>query len=471
MNRFRRFAHLLVAAAGIVPIVASAAPAAPAITLPPPSREPQRIDFANDPLIGFVRAPTRPEPFLDAVATAVKDYPAVGEAIAVQAETRGVRAEVRAGLFPQVDARLIDARSLSRNFGDRTAIIESLSPRERADASVTGEQLIYDFGATGNRISAANDRTRAAAAEVSRVAADTALRAVTAWYDVLTFQTLVELSAATIARHETILGDTRERLRQGVGASGDVVRAEASLADAQGVEVRFERQLADARGRFRELFGVDPPPRLSRPAPPASTATSFELAEAMSRSAPQVSAAEARAAAAGRDWKAAKADGLPRLSTAITATRYDVFANSSDHEVRAIFQLRQSLTAGGAYRARADQAHERLQQAEFAVDRARAQSERDAGTAWREIELLDRATATLETAYVANRRTRDLDAEQFRVSRGTLIDVLRAEQDYFAAATTYLQGAIALDLARYTLLARTAEILPAFGVTLSVGSL
>ncbi len=53
------------------------------------------------------------------------------------------------------------------------------------------------------------------------------------------------------------------------------------------------------------------------------------------------------------------------------------------------------------------------------------------------------------------------------MSRGTLIELLRAEQDYFAAAAQYLQGNIELDVARFTLLARTGEILPVAGVKLS----
>ena len=47
--------------------------------------------------------------------------------------------------------------------------------------------------------------------------------------------------------------------------------------------------------------------------------------------------------------------------------------------------------------------------------------------------------------------------------------MLRVEQDYVAAASAYLQGAIERDLARYTLLARTGEILPLFGVVVTDG--
>lgn len=437
------------------------------VALPAPTGEPQRITATDDALVRFLAQTDSGDAFRSIVGKAVVEHPSVSEAIAVQAETAAVRTEVRAGLFPQLNLQLYGARSLSRDFGDRDAVVESLQPRGRADAAVLGEQLLYDFGATGNRIAAAGDRIRAAEAEVRRVAGEASLRAVNAWYDALANQTLVEIATANVTRHRAILGDTRTRARQGVGASGDIARAEAYLADAEALAVRYERQLATARAQYREVFGVDPAPRLFRAVPPVSAATSYDTAQAMGRAAnPAVQSAEARVAAAKREVRAARADGLPRLSAGINGTRYNVF-DGSDYDVRGTVVLRQSLTAGGAYRARTDQARARARQAEYLADRVVAETERDAGIAWREVELLERQRTTLETAYIANRRSRDVYVEQFRVARGSLIELVRSEQDYFGAAANYLQGAMELDVARYALLVRTGEVLPVFGVALT----
>ena len=45
--------------------------------------------------------------------------------------------------------------------------------------------------------------------------------------------------------------------------------------------------------------------------------------------------------------------------------------------------------------------------------------------------------------------------------------MLQAEQDYFDAASSYLQGAAELDVARYVLLDRTGELLDHFDVSFS----
>lgn len=55
-------------------------------------------------------------------------------------------------------------------------------------------------------------------------------------------------------------------------------------------------------------------------------------------------------------------------------------------------------------------------------------------------------------------------AEQFRLSRGSLIDLLRTEADYFAAARALVAGSVERDLAHYTLLARTGGLLRHFAI-------
>ncbi|WP_419816749.1 TolC family protein [Glacieibacterium sp.] len=457
---------LLCGAAALAQPTVAVTPPAAAISLPEPSGAPQSIDFDRDPLIRFSHAAVPARPFLDTLGRAVEVHPNVAAAIADAQSREGVRTQVRAGLFPQVDASLVTQRSLANRFQSGDTFIESLAPRTRADAVINADQLIYDFGATGSRISAANDRIRAARAEVERVAGDTALRAVNAWYNVLGYQMLVELSDAMAKRQRAILADVRTRVVQGFGAAGDVARAEAVLADTEVQAARYGRALEQARGRYRETFGTDAPDHLSRPLPPRSEAQSLDNAQAMSRQSPAVAAALRRAEAARRDYRAARADGLPRLSAGVNGSRYDVFTGS-DYDVRGTISLRQSLFAGGAQRGRIDEASAVSRQAGFIADQVINESERDAGIAFTDVKSLTITEATLETAYIANRRSRDSYVEQFRVSRGTLIELLRAEQDYYSAAANYLQGIIELDVARYALLTRTGEILPAVGVKLS----
>jgi len=454
-------------AAALVCAAPSSAQPAPA-TLPGPSGAPQSIDATADPLVNFIQRADPAGDFRAKVSKAVETHPSVQEAINAQREARQVRAEIRAGLLPRVDAQLNGDYSLSRNFAnDPDNIIERSRPRTRTDANVVAEQLLYDFGATGARIRAASARIKAAEAEVRSVANDAGIRAVAAYYDVLAYQMLVDVGQDFIKRHRDILEDTRLRFQQGYGAGGDVARVESYLASAEGRVARFERQLASARARYQEAFGEPAPMRVTRPVPPTTAAKTPEEAIELSKKAPEVAAAKANEASAEREWRAARADRLPRITGVVDATQYDVFDNGNDYDVRGRVVLRHNLFAGGRTGARANQALARLRQAEFAAERVVNEAGRDAGIAFEDVRVLERQAETLERAYIANRRTRDLFVEQFKVSRGSLLDVLQAELDYFEAAQAYLQGATELDVARHVLLDRTGELLDHFDVAFS----
>lgn len=457
----------LIAVAGLL----AASPAhgqQPPATLPAPSGAPQSIDPATDPLLLFVKTNDSSPAFRESVGKAIEQHPSVQEAIAAQREARQVRAEVRGGLLPRVDVNLTGDRSLARDFGsDPDNIIERSRPRSRTDAQLVAEQLLFDFGATSNRVAAASARIKAAEAEVRSVATETTLRAITAYYDVLAYQTLVDLGQTFIARHKEILESTRFRFQQGYGPAGDVARVEAYVADAEGQVARFERQLASARARYLETFGVEAPQRLTKPVVPTSSARSYEEALALSRNTPAVAREQARVAGAEHDWRAARADRWPRVTAIVDATQYDLLQDARDYDVRGRIGLRHNLFAGGSTQAKANQALQRYRQTEFAAERVVKEAGRDAGIAYRDVEVLERQARTLEAAYIANRRTRDLFVEQFKVARGSLLDILQAEQDYFEAAVTYLQGSMEYDVARYALLARTGELLDRFDIEFS----
>lgn len=446
----------------------AAAPAPAQLVLPQPQQDPRGIDFADDPMLNFVAAAPATtnagDDFAATIAAAVIRHPRRAEAEARVAVADAERREIRAGLFPVVSASVNGSQSLARDFVDTSAAVERLLPRGRADASVGADQLLFDFGATGARIAGAAARRRAAAADADAAATAFALDAVTAWYQVIGYQALVELSGALVDRHRAILSDTRARVAAGLGAGGDTTRAEAGLADAIGAAVRDQRSLAAVRAQFREHFGSDAPLHPLRPALVALSVASTDAAGLASLATPQVAAADAMATAAAAEARAVRGDALPRLSGGVSATRFNLFGTGPNYDVRGQFSLRQVLSVGGAETARTAAADARRRAAAAAADTARAEAERDAAAAFAEARLLETSATALTDAYRANRRNRDITAEAFRLSRGSLIDLLRTESDYFAAARALLLGSIEGDLSRYGLLARTGGLLRHFAI-------
>jgi outer membrane protein TolC len=332
---------------------------------------------------------------------------------------------------------------------------------------IGADQLLYDFGAAAGRVGNATARVDAARADADRAATATALAATAAWYQLLEYQALLDLSGALVERHRRILADTGTRVTAGLGAGGDVARAEAGLAEAISAMARQARSVAMVRASYRELFGIEPPMRPLRPSRPQSAATNATMAIDMSQTTPSVVAALAIAQAARAETRAVRGDIRPRLSAGVSAIRYNAFDSGNNYDVRAQIMLRQAFSVGGAEAARLAQANARARATAFAGERIRAEAQRDAEVAFADARSLDVSFAALGDAYRANRRSRDTIAELFRLSHGSLIDLLRTEQDYSASAQALLQGSIERDLAHYTLMARTGELLGLFAIPAS----
>jgi adhesin transport system outer membrane protein len=177
---------------------------------------------------------------------------------------------------------------------------------------------------------------------------------------------------------------------------------------------------------------------------------------------PQSRSALALADAARQEAKAYRADRLPQISAAVDANRYGVFENTTDYDIRGRLALRQHLFGGS--NARLAEAEARARSADAHATRIRDEASRDASIAWTDVHALQEQLAATEASYIASRRSRDVLVERFVNSRGSLFDVVAAEDSYFETATSYIRVLSELDAARYVLLSRTGHLLAAMAI-------
>ena len=114
--------------------------------------------------------------------------------------------------------------------------------------------------------------------------------------------------------------------------------------------------------------------------------------------------------------------------------------NDRDYDIRGRVALRYRMF--GAADARAEQYEARARGAEARATRIREEAERDAAIAWSDVRALQEQLDALEASYIASRRSRDVIVERFRVARGTLFDVVAAEDAYFESRHRLYPGAV-----------------------------
>lgn len=441
----------------MIPLVLMAQAVPPAASLPPPSGDPMGIDLDNDPFIAIERETAPQDQFRSLIAAAIQRHPAVSEARAGSEEAEAARNVALAAQLPSGDVNISGGRTLARDFSnDPDNIIERSRRRRRTDAVASLQQPLFDFGAGALRTSAARARIEAAAARVDATVDEIALRAVSIWYDLFALRALAAL-ADGFANDQAAVGQSVEvRIAQGLSPAVDRARVTSFIASAESQRARIRRALGGAEARFTELFGMPAPEGLKRAPLPGLPTLSRDAAELRARGAATVRAAEADAKAGQREARAARADILPTITAGIDAGRYGLFETDNDYDIRARLTLRYRLFGGGDFRAEQFAARARASQAR--ADRVREEARRDAAIAWADVEALSTQLGALRSSYIAARLSRDAIAERFRVARGTLFDLMAAQQSYFETATSYVQAITDLDAARYVLLARTGGL-------------
>jgi adhesin transport system outer membrane protein len=401
--------------------------------------------------------------FDDKIVKAIRRHPLLA---ADQSDAAIARAEfkaARAALYPRLSANVDADYVIDRSFGASTPnVVESLRPNGQVNAGLTASQLVFDGGAAFARIKAARARTRERERTIEARINDLALRALSVYLDAAVQQGMAALGEEFVARHEKLVRDMKERERLGASAQADVLRAEARLAAAKARAADFVESARAAEIRYIEFFG-EPPQALAFPDHRASNVASRDAAIALAfQNDPTLAAAIARTDSLKAEIGAAKGRRLPEVRANVSSVSFDVFNGAEDYDIRAGVNLNYDLFAGGARGAEIARAKNAAERQSREEDFIRREIERDAAIAFERQATAAARLEALEDAFAANRAARDLVAERFRASRGTLLDLIEAENDWFEAGVRRLSGRADRDMAAFALMEFTGDLIRRF---------
>lgn len=445
-----------------------AATPAQQVALPAGAGQPMAIDRAADPVLSLADTTLPRLAFIATIGNAVRRNPSLEESKASRDQAAAQLAGVRESRLPSVDINFTAFRVFSRDFSnDPQNILERTRPSRRTDATLSLNQVLFDFGAGADREAAARSRVKATLADIDSSASQIALDLVVSWYEVAAYRTLATLAKSFLESEAGARGAVQSRIDAGVAAPVDLARVDSAIARNRARLADFERRTAAAEARFQALAGRAPPSGLQRVPAACPTRGGRDAAIAAAGRAPPVRSAEAVAFAAERDARAVKREARPVLTAGIDAGRYGLIETPFDYDVRGRLGLRIRLFGGAE--ARIAEAGARARAAGARARQVRNDAVRDAATAWSDVDALGDQLAALETAYLTARTTRDAVAERFRVQRGTIFDVINGEEELYQSAVSYLQGLSELDTNRYVLLARTGALLDCLQLDLARG--
>ncbi len=396
------------------------------------------------------------------IRDAVLAHPEVRLALEQQQTAAQVTREAFAGLLPQVSTNVDTGR---RRF-DQVKTPYSFVPEHEQKSSAFGfnaSQLLYDFGAVGGRVKAQTSRETAANARALARSSELTLRALTAWHELFRARQIVNLAEVNRLSRQQILSFIEEREQLGGSSRSDVLRVRARLSDAQATLVFAENRRNAAEATYREVFNDAPPDNLPLPEVIAVDPARFADVAGLTQQNALVAEARAQTEAAGFDAKSAAASMLPSVRLEVSATRRDVGGGDGvvpGVDKAAVLVFKHNLYAGGAEIARTRQAEHRAVESRLEEENLRRQLERAIVQTKADVKNSTAVVAarkeTVQVAALAFEAVR----EQFAFRRGTLLDLLRAQEDLYLAGRDMIDGVVDHALARYRLLHLAMELTP-----------
>ncbi|HBM29600.1 MAG TPA: type I secretion protein TolC [Halomonas sp.] len=362
--------------------------------------------------------------------------------------------EVRAVRRPQVNAGLEYRNDLQRT--------ESLPDRgSRVDAVVTLSQLLLDFGASSERVRAADLSAEAAFWQSQSSIEEEVLYAVNAYLDVARLTAQRQLAEHNLEQHQRIFEDVSLRREAGAGSRADVLRAQSRLSDAESRLVTLEGELARAINVYQEAFFTTPDVlALPQGAALLSDANADRLLDRALAQNAALRSQTLTSEASDAEAQATRNARLPSLSVAVEGRQFDVNDfNESDNDVALLFNVDYTPYSGGATSSRVAQAVERQQQSQYEQQALRRELEREVRSAYTDTRTrraeLEAQTATLAAEEEALLAYRD----QFAVGRSSINDLLDAQRDLFQTALELINRRVRWEQAAFQQLAVTGELL------------
>ncbi len=369
--------------------------------------------------------------------------------------------EVRAVRRPQVNAGLEYRNDLQRT--------ESLPDRgSRVDAVVTLSQLLLDFGASSERVRAADLSAEAAFWQSQSSVEEEVLYAVNAYLDVARLTAQRQLAEHNLEQHQRIFEDVSLRREAGAGSRADVLRAQSRLSDAESRLVTLEGELARAINVYQEAFFTTPDVlALPQGAALLSDANAERLLDRALAQNAALRSQTLASDASDAEAEATRNARLPSLSVAVEGRQFDVNDfNESDNDVALLFNVDYTPYSGGATSSRVAQAVERQQQSQYEQQALRRELEREVRSAYTDTRTrraeLEAQTATLAAEEEALLAYRD----QFAVGRSSINDLLDAQRDLFQTALELINRRVRWEQASFQQLAVTGELLDVMEIQL-----
>jgi len=334
---------------------------------------------------------------------------------------------------------------------------ETLTPLE---ATATVIQPLYRGGRTVAATARAEQDVLAQRAALDSVEQSVLQRAVTAYMNVWSAQSVVGFTESNERVIERQLEATRDRFTVGEVTRTDVAQAETRLAVATAERIAAEGALRTSRAVYQEVVGSSP--GVLAPAPPVEDlpANLEEVTElAVSRN-PDILAARFAEKTARRRVREVVGELLPsvQINASLSHSEETNQRSSETDRAQILVEMTIPLYQQGAVSSRVREAKRISNQRRIEIDESRRRIEQEAISAWEGLQTARAQIRSFEWGVRAAEIALEGVRQENAVGARTILDILDAEQELLDSQVNLVRS-------------QRDEIVAGFGVFSAIGRL
>lgn len=382
--------------------------------------------------------------------------------------------EARGRFFPSIDLRLGIGREQTNNpITNSIGGSSSGDPMTRKEATVEMTQALFAGGAIYGEVQRNKHLWHAQELKTIGVAEDLSLDVSEVFLEVLKQQKLFALARQNLQEHERVFGMIERRATAGVSRQAELQQARGRLALANANYLSVENDLRDNRTRFKRLVG-ETPTNLAWPQVPKGRHLPPSLANAIQmgiENHPTLKSAHADIREAKAQHLVARANDYPRIDFVLSTSQnrnLDGLVGQNTDKL-AMFRMRYNIFRGGSDLANKQKTAYQVQEAFEVRNKTVLELKEKIRLSWYAWITAGHRLDFLRSHVDAASETRRAYAEQFKVGKRSLLDLLDSQNEYYQSQIEETRGHFDEVYTRYRILNSTGALLPYLSGRLPIG--
>lgn len=329
---------------------------------------------------------------------------------------------------------------------------------------VRATQLVYDGGRASAEIAQRRFQAQALEVDRQRLFSDIAGRLAEAYLEWSRQRALLDIAEQQVASLRAVEATVEAIASYDRGRASDVALVATRLAQSEAARDARRVAIADARALIRQIAAADVEPEGEMPSPDPFLPASLDEALRTVEDHPSVKIADLEARQAGAAVEAARAWWKPRLSLDAGSESESSLTGDTRLFGTVELKLRSTLSPidGGSGSSRLASARASASAARLEAQFAQRSLRDEVIRQWTVIAERSARLSALSTLVASTDESSEVVAEQFKLGRRSVLDLLSFEVERFAARAQLETERRDLLAAKYRLLAAMARLGPSF---------